>query len=148
MLLEDLGPLLKSYFRYTVILKGKLSPYNNLIFVHSVYCVSFKLYVPDFQVNLYCSVALVVDSPEFFNRIAETFTSKASLRFLIFLWGEKSSLAKQGMQIPVYTYTEIKNLGQERRAQFSGSNDITSTWMIYIFFLQCTKRIKLLDTNK
>uniref|UniRef100_A0A1J3ENE5 Long-chain-fatty-acid--[acyl-carrier-protein] ligase AEE15, chloroplastic n=1 Tax=Noccaea caerulescens TaxID=107243 RepID=A0A1J3ENE5_NOCCA len=70
------------------------------------------------------SVALVVDNPEFFNRIAETFTSKASPRFLILLWGEKSSLAKEGMQIPVYTYTEIKNLGQERRAQFSGSNDI------------------------
>lgn len=36
MSLEDLGPLLKSYFRYTVILKGKLSPYNSLIFVHFV----------------------------------------------------------------------------------------------------------------
>ncbi|CAA7027991.1 unnamed protein product [Microthlaspi erraticum] len=71
------------------------------------------------------SVALVVDNPEFFNRIAETFTSKASLRFLILLWGEKPSLATQGIQIPVYTYTEIKNLGQERRAQFSGSNGIT-----------------------
>ncbi|ESQ56270.1 hypothetical protein EUTSA_v10024478mg [Eutrema salsugineum] len=69
------------------------------------------------------SVALVVDNLEFFNRIADTFTSKASLRFLILLWGEKSSLATQGMQIPVYTYTEIQNLGQERRAKLSGSND-------------------------
>ncbi|KAG5400461.1 hypothetical protein IGI04_015068 [Brassica rapa subsp. trilocularis] len=66
------------------------------------------------------SVALVVDNPEFFNRIADTFTSKASLRFLILLWGEKSSLVTQGMQIPVYSYTDIKNLGQEKRA---GSND-------------------------
>lgn len=95
--------------------------------------------MPDFQVNLYCSVALVVDNPEFFNRIAETFTSKASLRFSILLWGEKSSLAKQGMQIPVYTYTEIKSLGQERRAQSSGSNDIISTSMIYIFFSNALK---------
>lgn len=66
------------------------------------------------------SVALVVDNPEFFNRIADTFTSKVSLRFLILLWGEKSSLVTQGMQIPVYSYTDIKNLGQEKRA---GSND-------------------------
>ncbi|CAH8306607.1 unnamed protein product [Eruca vesicaria subsp. sativa] len=66
------------------------------------------------------SVALVVDNPEFFNRIADTFTSKASLRFLILLWGEKSSLVTQ---IPVYSYTEIKNLGQETRAKPSGSND-------------------------
>ncbi|CAN7015590.1 unnamed protein product [Brassica oleracea var. botrytis] len=66
------------------------------------------------------SVALVVDNPEFFNRIADTFTSKVSLRFLILLWGEKSSLVTQGMQIPVYSYTDIKNLGQEKRG---GSND-------------------------
>lgn len=70
-----------------------------------------------------------MDNPEFFNRIADTFTSKASLRFLILLWGEKSSLSTQGMQIPVYSYTEIKTLGQERRAESSGSND-TSTLRI------------------
>ncbi|CAN8324390.1 unnamed protein product [Cochlearia groenlandica] len=69
------------------------------------------------------SVALVVDNPEFFNRIADTFTSKASPRFMILLWGDKSSLATQGMQIPVYSYTEITKLGQERRTQFSGSNE-------------------------
>ncbi|XP_010450111.1 PREDICTED: long-chain-fatty-acid--[acyl-carrier-protein] ligase AEE15, chloroplastic-like [Camelina sativa] len=69
------------------------------------------------------SVALVVDNPEFFNRIAETFTSKASLRFLILLWGEKSSLVTQGLQVPVYSYADIKSLGQESRAKSSGSND-------------------------
>lgn len=69
-----------------------------------------------------------MDNPEFFNRIADTFTSKVSLRFLILLWGEKSSLVTQGMQIPVYSYTDIKNLGQEKRA---GSND-TSTLRIYV----------------
>lgn len=79
--------------------------------------------------DLYCSVALVVDNPEFFNRIAEAFTSKASVRFLILLWGEKPSLVKQEMQIPVYSYTEIINLAKERRAKFSGSND-TSTLRI------------------
>ncbi|VVB01232.1 unnamed protein product [Arabis nemorensis] len=76
--------------------------------------------------QIYChseSVALVVDNPEFFNRIAEAFTSKASVRFLILLWGEKPSLVTQEMQIPVYSYTDIKNLGQDRRANFSESND-------------------------
>lgn len=89
--------------------------------------------------DLYCSVALVVDNPEFFNRIAETFTSKASLRFLILLWGEKSSLVTQGLEIPVYSYAEIKSLGQESRAKSPGSND-TSTSMSYVF-LQGPKRI-------
>nr|AAM28628.1 acyl-CoA synthetase-like protein [Arabidopsis thaliana] len=72
------------------------------------------------------SVAIVVDNPEFFNRIAESFTSKASLRFLILLWGEKSSLVTQGMQIPVYSYAEIINQGQESRAKLSASNDTRS----------------------
>lgn len=104
------------------------------------FTLSHQLFVPNLfaiwrsriSSDMCCSVALVVDNPEFFNRIAETFTSKASLRFLILLWGEKSSLVAQGEQIPVYSYTEIKNLGQERRAKLSGSNN-TSTLRIYIF---------------
>ncbi|KAF8107377.1 hypothetical protein N665_0122s0021 [Sinapis alba] len=75
--------------------------------------------------QIYChsdSVGLVVDNPEFFNRIADTFSYKASLRFVILLWGDKSSLVTSGMQTPVYSYNEIKNLGQERRAKFAGSN--------------------------
>ncbi|CAN8270494.1 unnamed protein product [Cochlearia groenlandica] len=76
--------------------------------------------------QIYChseSVALVVDNPEFYNRIAETFSYKAPLRFVILLWGDKSSLVTVGRQIPVYSYNEIKNFGQERRAKFAGSND-------------------------
>ncbi|KAG6593626.1 Long-chain-fatty-acid--[acyl-carrier-protein] ligase AEE15, chloroplastic, partial [Cucurbita argyrosperma subsp. sororia] len=41
--------------------------------------------------------ALVVDNPELFNRIIETFRSKASMRCIILLWGENSSLAAEGL---------------------------------------------------
>ncbi|CAH2052888.1 unnamed protein product, partial [Thlaspi arvense] len=76
--------------------------------------------------QIYChseSVGLVVDNTEFFNRIAETFSYKAPLRFVILLWGDKSSLVTPGRQTPVYTYNEIKNLGHERRVKFAGSNE-------------------------
>ncbi|KAJ0248984.1 acyl-activating enzyme 16 [Hirschfeldia incana] len=76
--------------------------------------------------QIYChseSVGLVVDNPEFFNRIADTFSYKASLRFVILLWGDKSSLVTSSRQTPVYSYNEIKSLGQERRAKFAGASD-------------------------
>jgi len=73
--------------------------------------------------DLPCSVALVVDNPEFFNRIAESFSYKAAPKFVILLWGEKSSLVTAGRHTPVYSYNEIKKFGQERRAKFARSND-------------------------
>ncbi|XP_010512900.1 PREDICTED: probable acyl-activating enzyme 16, chloroplastic isoform X2 [Camelina sativa] len=76
--------------------------------------------------QIYChseSVALVVDNPEFFNRIAASFSYKAPPRFVILLWGDKSSLVTVGRQTPVYSYNEIKRFGQERRAKFARSND-------------------------
>lgn len=79
--------------------------------------------------DLSCSVGLVVDNPDFFNRIAEPFLYKAPLRFVILLWGEKSSLVTAGRQTPVYSYNEIKKFGQERRAT---SNDAGKRW-IYSF---------------
>ncbi|XP_065637576.1 probable acyl-activating enzyme 16, chloroplastic isoform X1 [Quercus suber] len=70
------------------------------------------------------SVALTVDSPHMFNRIAETFCSKAAMRFIILLWGEKSSLACEGIEgTPVFSYEEIVVLGEEsRRALFDSHN--------------------------
>ncbi|XP_010527443.1 PREDICTED: probable acyl-activating enzyme 16, chloroplastic isoform X2 [Tarenaya hassleriana] len=67
------------------------------------------------------SVALVVDNPEFFNRISETFSSRANLRFVILLWGEKSSLFMEGTRSPVYSYTEIMDFGWERLRNSFGS---------------------------
>ncbi|XP_062165032.1 probable acyl-activating enzyme 16, chloroplastic isoform X2 [Alnus glutinosa] len=70
------------------------------------------------------SVALAVDSPEMFNRMAETFISKAPMRFVILLWGEKSSLACDGLEgMPVFNYKEIVDLGQESRKSLFDSHD-------------------------
>ncbi|KAG6793281.1 hypothetical protein POTOM_002480 [Populus tomentosa] len=70
------------------------------------------------------SVALAVDNPELFNRIAETFFSKAAPRFVILLWGEKSSLTINVMEgIPIFNYKEIIDLGRESRKAFFDSGD-------------------------
>ncbi|KAK9933010.1 hypothetical protein M0R45_020224 [Rubus argutus] len=68
------------------------------------------------------SVALAVDSPELFNRIAEAFCSKVVMKFVVLLWGEKSSLSSHG-NIPVFNYKEILDLGQESRKRMLDSND-------------------------
>lgn len=73
-----------------------------------------------------------MDNPEFFNRIAESFSCKAAPKFVILLWGEKSSLVTAGMPTPVYSYNEIKKFGQERRAKFARSNDAGKSH-IYFF---------------
>ncbi|XP_038874366.1 probable acyl-activating enzyme 16, chloroplastic [Benincasa hispida] len=70
------------------------------------------------------SVALVVDNPELFNRIVETFHLKASMRCIILLWGEKSSLANEGMDgITVFDYNDIMDMGRESRKVMLGSHD-------------------------
>ncbi|KAJ0093357.1 hypothetical protein Patl1_26104 [Pistacia atlantica] len=70
------------------------------------------------------SVALAVDNPEFYNRIAETFCSKASMRFVILLWGKKSSVATDIVNgLPVLSYEEIIELGHENRRTLSDSHN-------------------------
>nr|GLL41408.1 probable acyl-activating enzyme 16, chloroplastic isoform X1 [Ipomoea trifida] len=60
------------------------------------------------------SVALAVDNPEMYSRIAETFHSHADVRFVILLWGEKSSITSEVMDgRPIYSYNEILDLGNE-----------------------------------
>ncbi|XP_008222738.1 PREDICTED: probable acyl-activating enzyme 16, chloroplastic isoform X1 [Prunus mume] len=68
------------------------------------------------------SVALAVDSPELFNRIAEAFGSKVVMKFVILLWGDKSSLANEG-KIPFFNYGEILDLGRESRNSAPDFND-------------------------
>ncbi|XP_059650964.1 probable acyl-activating enzyme 16, chloroplastic isoform X2 [Cornus florida] len=65
---------------------------------------------------LFICVALAVDNPELFNRIAETFCSRAAVRFVILLWGEKSCLGSKEMEgFPVYNFKEIIDLGCKSR---------------------------------
>ncbi|CAL0333093.1 unnamed protein product [Lupinus luteus] len=70
------------------------------------------------------SVALAVDTPEMFNRIGKLFYSKASMRFIILLWGEKSSLVTEGnKEVPIFTFTEVMELGRESRNATFDSHD-------------------------
>ncbi|TVU44125.1 hypothetical protein EJB05_03558 [Eragrostis curvula] len=62
------------------------------------------------------SIALVVDSPQFFNRIAESFISRINARFIVLLWGDKSCIDSKAVKdIPLYDYKDITELGQESR---------------------------------
>uniref|UniRef100_A0A1D1YU48 4-coumarate--CoA ligase n=1 Tax=Anthurium amnicola TaxID=1678845 RepID=A0A1D1YU48_9ARAE len=71
------------------------------------------------------SVALVVDTPEFLNRLAETLFTSAEIRFVILLWGDKSVLdSKMSCKIPIFTYKEIIDKGQNSRDSLMDSMQI------------------------
>ncbi|KAK5793775.1 probable acyl-activating enzyme 16, chloroplastic isoform X1 [Gossypium arboreum] len=70
------------------------------------------------------SVGLVVDNPEFFNRLAGTFSSKATMRFIVLLWGEKVCLSSgETHSVPIFSYKEIIELGRESRVAHIDSHD-------------------------
>ncbi|KAL6970932.1 Long-chain-fatty-acid--[acyl-carrier-protein] ligase AEE15, chloroplastic, variant 2 [Sarracenia purpurea var. burkii] len=70
------------------------------------------------------SVALAVDNPELFNQMEETFRSYASIRFVILLWGEKSSFTNEVLEgLAIYNYKEILVLGRESRMLLLDSHD-------------------------
>lgn len=74
------------------------------------------------------SIAVVVDNPEFFNRIAESFFPRADIRVIVLLWGEKSLLKepyspKYERNIPIYEYKEIIVLGRKCRQALISSSD-------------------------
>ncbi|CAN6291114.1 unnamed protein product [Urochloa humidicola] len=79
------------------------------------------------------SIALVVDSPQFFNRLAESFLSRINPRFIVLLWGDKSCINSQAMKdIPLYGYKDVTELGREsRKALFlsgqQGQQDVFET---------------------
>lgn len=69
---------------------------------------------------IYCfphhSIALVVDSPQFFNRLAESFITRINPRFIVLLWGDKSCIDSQSVKdMPLYSYKDITKLGRESR---------------------------------
>ncbi|RLN17250.1 putative acyl-activating enzyme 16, chloroplastic [Panicum miliaceum] len=62
------------------------------------------------------SIALVVDSPQFFNRLAESFISRINARFIVLLWGDKSCIDSKAVKdIPLYDYKDMTKLGRESR---------------------------------
>lgn len=112
-------------FKFCVlaIVRLTICPMNTL-------CKISQLYL--FAVAHFCgSVALTVDNPELFNRIAETFSSTAALRFVILLWGDKSCLESNFFdEVPVYNYKEIIQLGRESRMTLLYSHDASK--LLYI----------------
>jgi len=80
------------------------------------------------------SVALVVDNSEMFNRVANTFYSTTTMRFIILLWGEKSELvAQQNKHIPVFTFTQLIDLGAESRTKLSKPGMLSHSLIIILF---------------
>lgn len=69
-----------------------------------------------------------------YNRIADTFGSHTAVRFVILLWGEKSSLVKTRHGYPVYTYKEIIELGHKSRVDLLDSEDASKTFTVRICF--------------
>uniref|UniRef100_A0A0D3FRB3 4-coumarate--CoA ligase n=1 Tax=Oryza barthii TaxID=65489 RepID=A0A0D3FRB3_9ORYZ len=70
------------------------------------------------------SIALVVDSPQFFNRLAESFISRINARFIVLLWGEKSCLNSEVVNgIPLYDFKDITQLGRESRNTLRHSHE-------------------------
>ncbi|WVZ61259.1 hypothetical protein U9M48_011162 [Paspalum notatum var. saurae] len=79
------------------------------------------------------SIALVVDNPQFFNRLADSFMKKINTRFIVLLWGDKSCIDSQALKdIPLYSYKDITKLGRESRnalflSEQQGQQDVFET---------------------
>ncbi|KAG9143001.1 hypothetical protein Leryth_006275 [Lithospermum erythrorhizon] len=70
------------------------------------------------------SIALVVDNPEMYKHMQDTFHSKASVKFVVLLWGEKSSIAMDTTEeLCIYNYEEIIKLGEENRLKLLYSEE-------------------------
>ncbi|XP_073122481.1 long-chain-fatty-acid--[acyl-carrier-protein] ligase AEE15, chloroplastic-like [Henckelia pumila] len=62
------------------------------------------------------SIALVVDDPSMLNKLSIIFPSQVTVRFVILLWGDKSSIKDtEALEMPIYCYKEIIDLGLESR---------------------------------
>lgn len=97
-----------------------------------------------FSCYLHYSVALAVDNPELFGRIAETFCSRAAIRFVVLLWGEKSCLPSEVMdRVPVFNYKEIIDLGRECRSVFLDSHYASKSIYSMLILYDITKFITM-----
>ncbi|CAL5413923.1 unnamed protein product [Camellia sinensis] len=119
------------------VVRGSRSSVEELlqIYNHSERCLLKNLSIPEIRRDLVLrlerdgkSVALAVDNPEFFNRIAETFCSQAATKFVILLWGEKSSLISKVLEgLSVYNYKEIIDLGWQHYTYEAINSDDVAT---------------------
>lgn len=61
------------------------------------------------------SVALVIDNPSLLDRLAPSLNALASIKFVVLLWGKKSTLVSFIGQVPLYDYEELICLGRKSR---------------------------------
>ncbi|XP_075516395.1 long-chain-fatty-acid--[acyl-carrier-protein] ligase AEE15, chloroplastic-like [Primulina tabacum] len=70
------------------------------------------------------SIALVVDDPAMLNKVSGIFHSQVTIRFVIVLWGDKSSITNaEALEMPIYGYKEIIDLGLESHKALLCSED-------------------------
>lgn len=75
----------------------------------------------------------MLDDPEMYNRILETFSSRTTVRFIILLWGEKPSITNAAAaEVPIYSYKEIIDLGHEGREALRRSEDASKSLLVAI----------------
>ena len=88
------------------------------------------VYVVDVTLCL-CSVALIVDNPQLFNRIADMFIAKATMKLVVLLWGEKSELnGEVSDKFPIFNYQEIIEMGRHNRKLLTDSHDASKAGII------------------
>lgn len=70
------------------------------------------------------SIALIVDHPQLFNRMADLFNAKATMKLVVLLWGEKSELNREvSDKFPIFNYQEITEMGKHSRKLLSDPHD-------------------------
>lgn len=71
-----------------------------------------------------------------YNRVAESFDSRATVRFVVLLWGEKSNISKQVDGLPIYCYKEIIDLGRQSNMALLSKDSSKCILTVHdIFFL-------------
>lgn len=71
-----------------------------------------------------CSVALVIDNVELFKKLAPQLRDGAKVKFVVLLWGSKSSLDSTNgallKDIPIHSFDEFIKMGSESSKSTSG----------------------------
>lgn len=71
------------------------------------------------------SVALIVENKELWNKLLPSLITSSSLRFVVLLWGDKFSLAKD-VPFSMYTYEELLALGHRAKTLATATDGVRS----------------------
>jgi hypothetical protein len=74
------------------------------------------------------SVALVIDNADMFRKLAPKLRESANVKFVVLLWGDKSSIVSTNgsflKDTPIHTFDEFIELGRGSRKTSSGEYSI------------------------